>query len=92
MGTNWIFTATTFSPFSDWIVGAALGHSAFKLSRVMAAAILNLKCSNLGDKTVYINLDADPDDLVGLVSFDEMLYQAVCVLLNNPLAFDTGRP
>lgn len=69
-----------FSAFSSWIVADDNGQAAFKLSREMAAAILNVKCGSLKDTTVYINTDPSAG-LTNLVPFDALVYKVVCLLL-----------
>ncbi len=78
-----------FGLFSDWITSEALSHAAYMLSREMAAALLNRHCGNLTG-TIYINQARVTDDLIKLLTFEELMYKLVCRLLNHPEAANTG--
>lgn len=80
-----------FKKFSRWIVDKDLGNAGFKLSREMAAAILNVKVGNLSDRTVYINTDPS-SGVANLVSFDELTYKAICLLLTPEFDIHASGP
>ncbi|MHC4899577.1 MAG: hypothetical protein ACYTGW_21000 [Planctomycetota bacterium] len=78
-----------FFAFSKWLSANPEGHQGFALSREVATALLNIHCGNLADKTLYIKTGNG----LNLVSFDHLVYKAVCLFLapeNGRGINDTG--
>jgi len=78
-----------FANFSKWLAANPEGHAGFSVSREIATALLNIRCGNLGDRTLYIKTGNG----LNLVSFDELVYKAVCLFLapqNAKRLNDTG--